>query len=110
MTDDPADTAGTEGERLFPLVEGGLVNGVLNVLRDMSRHPAPGDEPGPDGQAMSGADLSAMRSGILKEVLRHDARVFDTKGQGDAAPVDLDDIRVSIGRRLDRIRDARGAG
>lgn len=110
MTDDPAGKAGTEGERLFPPGDGGVLDGVLNALQDASGHLVRSNEPGSVELVLSGADLSAMRARIQEEVERHEARVLNAEGQGAAAPVDLDEIRASIGRRLDRIRDARGAG
>lgn len=110
MTDDPEGKVGTEGEHLLPLLESGMLNGVLSVLQDMTGLLVRAEDAESGSLTLSGANLSTMRTRILKEVERHEARVFDTTGQTDTTPADHDEIRASIGRRLDRIRDTRGTG
>jgi hypothetical protein len=110
MTDDSAAKAGTEGARQL-LVEGqealmSLRDKVCRLTEDIERGaPIAGQE-----ILMAGIGLASMTKALAKEVRRHEAGVLDAGGLAHAAPLDLDDIRSRIGRRLDRIRDARGAG
>ena len=110
MTDDPADKAGTEGERRLLAQSESVLEELLNGLRDASERLA--SEKGLSRTALAEAQLgfSAARLMFLEEVRRHEDRLRDTDGGGDAAALDLDAVRARIGRRLDRIRDARGAG
>ena len=53
--------------------------------------------------------LASVRASILDEVRRNESRILQAEGLMATAELDLDQIRFDIGRRLDRIRDARGA-
>lgn len=110
MTDGPADKAGTEGEKAI-VVEGGRASAdVLVVLQDLPGRPSRSDDTDGTGWLLGGPDLAELRAKIRNEVVRHEAGVFNSTGDETAAPFDLGDIRSRIGRRLDRIRDTRGAG
>lgn len=110
MTDDPADKAGTEGECLLPLFTGGARRGAQTDVRHLSGQLVRPEEPDSEELTLSGAELADMRGRILREVERHEASALDAGGRDEAVPFDLDEIRTSIGSRLDRIRDARRAG
>ncbi|MBT8423622.1 MAG: hypothetical protein KJO67_01505 [Silicimonas sp.] len=107
MTDDPKISAGTEGARRL-LTESAHVLEDLLTGFDAMRIRAVREDDLADGKVtQSNVAMASVRMTILKEVRRHEARVLDTEGLADAVRLDLDDIRSQIGRRLDRIRDAR---
>lgn len=110
MTDDPSAKAGTEGARILLVESETVLEDLLAGFRDYSGRLARGDDVTEAEVSRSRVALASMTTTILEEVRRHEARVFDTEGLAEAAPIDLDDARASIGRRLDRIRNARGAG
>ena len=54
-------------------------------------------------------NTSQARSRLINEVKEHEKRTARAEGLDASAPLDLDAIQCDIGRRLDRIRAARGA-
>jgi hypothetical protein len=110
MTDDPSARPGAEGGRRRPIDRGAILDVLLDGFRDMSSRLEVGKAPGPADVARAGMSLGAVRKTILEEVTRHEPGYHDTAGPGATGPIDLDDMRDRIGRRLDRIRAARGSG
>lgn len=50
--------------------------------------------------------LAHVRSQLLDEVNKHEERIAFERGLVATAPLDFDQLRADIGRKLDRLRDA----
>ena len=107
MTDDPKISAGTEGARRLLTESEHVLEDLLTVFQAMRIRAVSGDDRADADLVRSGVAMASVRTTLMKEVRRHEARVLDTEGLADAVQLDLDDIRSQIGRRLDRIRDTR---
>jgi hypothetical protein len=110
MTDDPSARPGAEGERRRSFDRGAILDVLLDGFRDMSVCLEVGKPPGPSDVARAGMSLGTVRRKILEEVRRHDAGFLNSEEPGATEPIDLAEMRDRIGRRLDRIRAARGSG
>ncbi len=53
--------------------------------------------------------LGQARTQLIEEVRKYEERIARDRGLVADAPLDFDALRESIGRKLDRIRDAREA-
>ena len=110
MTDDPSARPGAEGERRRPMDRGAILDVLLDGFRDMSSRLEEGEAPGRVDVNRAGMSLGTVRKTILEEVRRHEAGFLNSAEPGATGPIDLDDMRDRIGRRLDRIRATRGSG
>lgn len=111
MTDDPASTSGTEGARELLEHSQHVLTDLMAGLSAMSARLSKGELVGEADMVAAVEALAAMRTTLMKEVERHEAHVRDTQeGCRDTVPLDLDDSRARIARRLDRLRNSRGTG
>lgn len=106
MTDDPAAKAETEGARRLLADSEAVLEDLIDGFRRMSDRLSVGEDVTVEVSKAPMA-LASVRASILDEVRRNESRILQAEGL--MATADLDQIRFDIGRRLDRIRDARGA-
>jgi hypothetical protein len=71
-----------------------ILNGELTSLADVTK---------------ARIALASARVQLLDEVKKHEERCAFDRGLLAAAPLDFDTLRDEIGRKLDLLRDARGA-
>jgi hypothetical protein len=110
MTDDPGDKAGTEGENTLLQRGESALDDLITAFRGLSRPAGALAPAGGSDVSRSKVALASVRATILDEVRRHEAWSLNADGAGRATQLDLEAARTEIGRRLDRIRNARGAG
>ena len=106
MTDDPAAKAETEGARRLLADSEAVLEDLIDGFRRMFDRLSVGEDVTVEDSKAPMA-LASVRAPILDEVRRNESRILQAEGL--MATADLDQIRFDIGRRLDRIRDARGA-
>ena len=108
MTDDPAAKAETEGARRLLADSEAVLEDLIDGFRRMFDRLSVGEDVTVEDSKAPMA-LASVRAPILDEVRRNESRILQAEGLMATADLDLDQIRFDIGRRLDCIRDARGA-
>jgi hypothetical protein len=107
MADDPSVLAGTLGSRRALEESEKALEEVLeafDVLADRIKNSD--DDVAPAEISKSRLVLAQVRTQLSEEVSKHEKRVLQSAGLTADAPLDFDVLRASIGRKLDRIRDA----
>ena len=110
MIDDPAGGTRAGGDYLVLLESEGLLKDLDAGVQKVSEQLGAFGDVSAEDIAEAKTALASARRDILEEVRRHETAVRNAEGRGEAAPLDLDAVRFGIGRRLDRIRNARRAG
>ena len=106
MHDDPSRIAGTERARQMLAQSEKALDEILTAFDLMAERIRAGADVPATEMARSFTALSQARTRLINEVKEHDKRVLLAEGVDAAAPLDLEAVRVEIGRRLDRIRAA----
>lgn len=109
MGEEVADLAGTRNaRRLLDLSERQMAD-LLAALDLYAEAVLDGAEMKPVDVAKARIALAQARTQLLDEVIKHEERCLFERGLLANAPLDFDRLRDSIGGKLDRLRDARGA-
>jgi len=110
MADDPSVKAGTGAARLllesgekalrdlliaFDLLSEQVLNGTVPAERDLSR---------------ACVTLARVRTTLMQEIQKHEKRVLMSEGLTEEAPIDFDEIRTDIERRIDRLLEQEKKG
>ena len=110
MADDPATTAGTPSPSMRLVDAQSVLEEMLSVFREMTARIEGGETVTTAEVGRARSTFASARMAILDEVTKHEASILSSEGLLADAPLDLDELRSSIGGRLDRIRDSRGTG
>ncbi len=105
MNDDPTqDPGGTEHARLLLAQSETALSEALMAFDLTAQRLNSGEAVPPADIAKAYSALSQARTKLINEVKEHDKRVLRAEGRDAETSLDLEAIRVEIGRRLDRIR------
>lgn len=107
--DDPSHKEDTAGARQLIARSEMAFEEAMTAFDSMKRRIEGGEFVEPKDIAGLYVQLSQSRTKMINEVREHDKRIARAEGLDDTAPLDLDALRSSIGRRLDRIRDEGGS-
>lgn len=110
MTHDPEGRNGAKGPSRMLAESEVLLGDLLTAFRLMAERIERDDDLTLAEIVKARLSLASARMTIVDEVKKHEARVLSSGGFATDAPLDLEEIRASIGRRIDRIRDSRRAG
>ena len=110
MEDDPSVLAGTfKSRRMLEQSEKALSE-ILAAFDLMAKRIERGDGDVSNAELTKAkVTLGYARTQIVDEVTKHEKRILQSRGLVADAPLDLDELRSSIGSKLDRIREARRA-
>ena len=110
MTDDSTAKPGADGARQLLTHSERTLREWLVAFEAMTGEVLEGEVPEAGEVSVAVARLAHTRTMVIQEIKAHEQRVHLSEGRLSDDPLDFDVIRNEIGRRLDRIRAARGSG
>ena len=107
MADDPSVLAGTFSSRRALEQSEKAMDEIIEAFDSLARRIKNGDDDvAPAEISKSRLVLAQVRTQLSEEVSKHEKRVLQSAGLATDAPIDFDKLRASIGRKLNRIRNA----
>ena len=110
MTDDPTGQTGADVPRRFLETSERSLRDVLEAVEQATRDARIEAGQTDADLARTILGLAKTRAMVIREIKTHDQRSRLSKGGAGEEAHDFDAIRDRLGRQLDRLRDARGAG
>lgn len=105
MGQDLSDLAGTQRARQLLTASEKSMEDLLVALELYAEQMLGGEMPSLADVAKARVALAAARTQLLEEVKKHEDRCAFDRGLVATAPLDFDELRDEIGRKLDRLRE-----
>lgn len=110
MAEDPSAIAGTEPSRHLLSRSEKTLEDLLRAL-DLLQARMEADETLPSSELSKAlVAFGSARHRLNEEMIKHEDRILFAAKRVANAPLDFDDLRCSIGGKLDRIRASLGSG
>jgi len=110
MTDDPIGKTGADASRRLLAQSEQILRDLMAAFETAAGRLRATDAPLDTDISSAIVMLAKTRTTVIQEIQTNDKRVQLSGGVFTHRPHNFDAVRGEIGRRLDRIRDANGAG
>lgn len=110
MAEDPSDLADTESARALLVDAEDTLRSLLTALAALRDQAGAGELGSTADLARTLTEFSKASGRVHDEVVRYEDRILFKQKRVASAPHNFDELRATLGSKLDSIRDARGAG
>ncbi|SMX24442.1 hypothetical protein [Boseongicola aestuarii] len=110
MTDDPIGKIGADASRQLLAQSEQILRDLMAAFETAAGRLRAKDAPLDTDISSAIVMLAKTRTTVIQEIQTNDKRVQLSGGVFSRKPHNFDSVRDELGRRLDRIRDARGTG